>query len=104
LRREANTGVGSDADIAIWDPDRETTITAGLLHDNVGYTPYEGRKLRGWPVTVLSRGRTIVEDGALAAPRGSGVFLPCALSAAAKPAGAPVPELAFTAEQGAALV
>ena len=68
------------------------------MHDNVGYTPYEGRKLRGWPITVLSRGRIVVEDGALAAPRGSGAFLPCALSAFARPAGAPVPEFAYTAE------
>ncbi len=75
-----------------------------MLHDNVGYTPYEGRKLRGWPVTVLSRGRIVVEDGALAAARGSGNFLPCALSAFAKPAGTPVPELAYTAQQGTALV
>ena len=75
-----------------------------LLHDNVGYTPYEGRKLRGWPVTVLSRGRIVVENGALAAQRGSGAFLPCALSAFARPAGTPVPELAYTAAHGAALV
>jgi dihydropyrimidinase len=96
--------VGSDADIAIWDPDRETTITAGILHDNVGYTPYEGRKLKGWPVTVLSRGRTVVADGALVAGRGSGAFLPCALSEFAKPLGRPVAELAFAAAMGQALV
>jgi dihydropyrimidinase len=60
--------------------------------------------LHGWPVTVLSRGRVIVKDGKLAAARGSGTFLPCALSAAAKPLGAPVPELAFVAETGVALV
>ena len=80
------------------------TVTAGMLHDNVGYTPYEGRRLRGWPVTVLSRGRIVVDDGKLAAARGSGAFLPCALSEAAKPLGAPVPELAFVAETGLALV
>ncbi len=102
--KKGTIAVGSDADIAIWDPDRETMITAGILHDNVGYTPYEGRKLRGWPITVLSRGRTIVEDGALAAPRGSGAFLPCALSEAAKPLGQPTPELALAAANGAALV
>src|SRR5271168_2853727 len=102
--RKGTIAVCSDADIAIWDPERETTITWGLLHDNVGYTPYEGRQLRGWPVTVLSRGRIVVEDGALAAPRGSGAFLPCALAAAAKPAGTPTPELAFAAESGSALV
>ncbi len=102
--KKGTIAVGSDADIAIWDPERETTITAGMLHDNVGYTPYEGRRLRGWPVTVLSRGRVVIEDDKLAAARGSGAFLPCALPEAAKPIGAPVPELAFVAETGAALV
>ena len=91
--KKGTIAVGSDADIAIWDPERETEITAGMLHDNVGYTPYEGRRLRGWPVTVLSRGRIVIEDGRLVALRGSGQFLPCALSEAAKPLGVPVPEL-----------
>ncbi len=102
--KKGTIAVGSDADIAIWDPERETTVTAGMLHDNVGYTPYEGRHLHGWPVTVLSRGRVIVEDGTLAVQRGSGQFLPCALSTFAKPAGTPVPELSYTAQHGAALV
>jgi dihydropyrimidinase len=102
--KKGTIAVGSDADIAIWDPQRETTITAGMLHDNVGYTPYEGRRLGGWPVTVLSRGRIVVEDGKLTAERGSGTFLPCALSQAAKPLHSPVPELAFVAETGSALV
>jgi dihydropyrimidinase len=102
--RKGTIAVGSDADLAIWDPERETEITAGMLHDNVGYTPYEGRKLRGWPVTVLNRGRIVVDDGKLAAPRGSGAFLPCALSEAAKPLGESVPELAYTAQQGTPLV
>jgi dihydropyrimidinase len=55
-------------------------------------------------VTVLSRGRIVVDDGKLLAARGSGAFLPCALSEAAKPAGTPAPELAYAAEQGSALV
>ena len=102
--KKGTIAVGSDADIAIWDPERETVITAEILHDNVGYTPYEGRRLRGWPVTVLSRGRIVIEDGRLVAPRGSGQFLPCALSEAAKPLGVPVAELATVAETAAALV
>ncbi len=102
--RKGTIAVGSDADIAIWDPERETTVTAPMLHDNVGYTPYEGRRLRGWPVTVINRGRIVVEDGKLAALRGSGVFLPCALSEAAKPLGMPAPELDFVAAAGTALV
>jgi dihydropyrimidinase len=102
--KKGTIAVGSDADIAVWDPERETEITAGMLHDNVGYTPYEGRRLRGWPTTVLSRGRFVVKDGKLLVRRGSGQFLPCGLSEAAKPLGAPVPELVSVAEAGAILV
>ena len=102
--KKGTIAVGSDADIAIWDPERETTITAGMLHDNVGYTPYEGRRLRGWPMIVLCRGRIVVEDGNLIASRGSGAFQPCRLSDAARPLGAPVPELAFITATGTSLV
>jgi dihydropyrimidinase len=102
--KKGTIAVGSDADVAVWNPEREVTVTAGMLHDNVGYTPYEGRRLRGWPETVLSRGRIVVEDGNLNAERGSGAFLPCALSDAARPLGTPAPELAVVAEAGAPLV
>ena len=73
--RKGTIGVGADADLCIWDADREVTLTAAMMHDNVGYTPYEGRTIRGWPVTVVSRGRVVVEDGKLNAERGSGQFI-----------------------------
>lgn len=66
---------GADADIAIWNAERETTITAAMLHDNTGYTPYEGRTIRGWPEVVISRGRVVVENDQLQVERGSGQFL-----------------------------
>ncbi|MDM0071575.1 dihydropyrimidinase [Variovorax sp. J31P207] len=67
--------VGSDADLAIWDEDRETVVRHEMLHDQVGYTPYEGRLVRGWPTVVVSRGRIVVEDGMLHAARGTGKYL-----------------------------
>lgn len=67
--------IGADADIALWNPDRETVIAAEALHDNVGYTPYEGRTITGWPEVVISRGRVVVTDGRLDAERGSGRYL-----------------------------
>lgn len=73
--RKGAIAVGADADLAVWNPDREVRISASMLHDQVGYTPYEGRTLRGWPEIVTSRGRIVVRDGALHAQRGSGVFL-----------------------------
>ena len=91
--QKGTIAVGADADIAIWDPDKEETVTWDLLHDNVGYTPYEGMTIKGWPVTVLSRGRVAVEDGALKVERGSGAFLPRARSEAARPLGRIAPEM-----------
>ena len=92
--RKGTIAVGADADIAIWDPDKRVRVTKELLHDNTGYTPYEGRELTGWPVTVLSRGEVIVDDGRLNAPRGRGRFLPRERSPALEPAGRQVPEVA----------
>lgn len=75
--RKGDLAVGLDADLAIWDPAKVTTITAAGLHDNVGYTPYEGRTITGWPGTVISRGRIVVEDATLQVEAGSGEYLPC---------------------------
>jgi dihydropyrimidinase len=73
--RKGTIAVGSDADIAIWDPDLEQTVRYVMLHDNVGYTPYEGMRLKGWPTTVINRGRVVVADGALQVEPGSGSYL-----------------------------
>jgi dihydropyrimidinase len=90
--RKGEIMIGSDADIAIWDPNREVTLSGSLMHDLTGYTPYEGRKVTGWPVTVLSRGSVVVDDGVLHAKPGSGRFLPRAAGAAAMPTGRRAPE------------
>ena len=91
--RKGTIAVGCDADIAIWDANREVTISYDLLHDNVGYTPYEGIRVKGWPETVLSRGRLVVDNGELHVERGSGEYLSCQLPDAAVPSGHRVAEL-----------
>ncbi len=85
--------IGSDADIAIWDPERTVEITDATTHDRVGYSPYAGTTVTGWPTTVLSRGEVIVADGELSAERGRGRFLPRAGGPAAKPLARLLPEL-----------
>lgn len=73
--RKGTIAIGSDADIAVWNPEGERVITYDMLHDNVGYTPYEGKTLRGWPETVVSRGRIVINDGELLVAAGSGEFI-----------------------------
>jgi len=92
--QKGTIAVGSDADIAIWDPEKRVKITKDLVHDNTGYTPYEGRELTGWPVTVLSRGEVIVNDGKLSAERGRGRFLTRQASESLAPLGRQIPEMA----------
>lgn len=85
--------VGADADLAIWEPEKKVTITADIIHDNVGYTPYEGRTVTGWPTTVINRGRVVVDGGELLVERGSGEFLPRSASSFARPRGKDVREM-----------
>jgi dihydropyrimidinase len=73
--RKGTIAVGSDADLAIWDPDKRVTLTAAMMKDNVGYTPYEGMTVTGWPTTVLSRGRLTVHEEKLMVEEGSGKFI-----------------------------
>ncbi len=92
--RKGTIAIGSDADIAVWDPERRLTITPALVHDNAGYTPYAGRELKGWPVTVISRGDVVIENGELLAARGRGRFIERGTSDAAAPANRQIPEMA----------
>jgi dihydropyrimidinase len=67
--------VGSDADIAIWDPDRKVIIRQELLHHGSDYTPYEGFEVTGWPISTMVRGRFVVRDGELVGKRGGGAYI-----------------------------
>lgn len=63
---------GFDADIVLWDPKAARTYGTNDLHDNVGYNPWEGTTVTGLPVTVISRGEIVVQDGKLHAKPGQG--------------------------------
>ena len=102
--RKGSIAIGADADIAIWDPSREVTLSDAMMHDLTGYTPYAGRTLRGWPVTVLSRGRVVVADGKRMANPGSGRFLARSGGEAAKPTGRLVADMDPKTNFGATLL
>lgn len=66
---------GTDADLVVFDPEREITLSAKTLHHRVDYTPYEGRRVKGAPDVVLSRGEVVVENGVANLRAGRGNFL-----------------------------
>jgi dihydropyrimidinase len=90
--RKGAIAIGADADIAIWDPDKRVTFADTDVVDRAGYTPYAGRTVHGWPVTVLRRGDIIADNGSCLAAPGSGEFLPRAGGSAAEPLGRLSPE------------
>jgi dihydropyrimidinase len=63
--RKGTIAVGSDADVAIRDPNRSAKITAADLHHGADYTPYEGFEVTGWPVMTIVRGKIAVDCGKL---------------------------------------
>jgi dihydropyrimidinase len=83
--RKGTIAVGSDADLVIYDPNKEVTLSYRNLHQHVDYCPYEGRKVHGYPRTVLLRGQVIVEDGTFVGHAGQGQFIPGQPSCAFQP-------------------
>src|SRR5437868_2415443 len=73
--RKGTIAVGSDADIVIFDPRHEETISAKTHHMRVDYSMFEGIRTTGAPRTVLSRGRTVIDAGKFVGRPGSGQFL-----------------------------
>jgi dihydropyrimidinase len=73
--RKGVVAPGSDADLVIWDPEREVRLSAATHHTRVDYEPFEGRVFRGAPALVLLRGEPVVEDGRFTGRAGAGRFL-----------------------------
>ncbi|KPB02163.1 dihydropyrimidinase [Ahrensia marina] len=67
--------VGSDADLVVWDPNKEKTITAGSQQSAIDYNVFEGKKVKGLPRFTLTRGQLAVNDGAVQTEEGHGKFV-----------------------------
>ncbi|MEY9834827.1 dihydropyrimidinase [Streptacidiphilus sp. EB103A] len=72
--RKGTIAPGADADIVVYDPDATQTLSAATHHMNVDYSAYEGLRVRGKAVTVLSRGTVVVDDDAYLGRPGHGRY------------------------------
>jgi dihydropyrimidinase len=66
---------GADADIVVWDPAKEKTIAAANQQSAIDYNVFEGKKVQGLPRYVLSRGKIVIDDGAIKTEEGYGQFV-----------------------------
>jgi len=74
--RKGRIAAGADGDFTIVDLSFEKKVKAGELHYKVGWTPYEGWTLKGWPTTTIIRGQIVMKDGQLVGKEGLAQFVP----------------------------
>jgi dihydroorotase len=68
IAAKGRIAVGYDADLTIVDRKRRETITNNWIASRVGWTPYDGMRVTGWPVGTFVRGHKVMWDGALVTP------------------------------------
>jgi len=73
--RKGTIAVGADADVVIWDPVASRTVDGASMHSRAGYSVYDGRHVRGWPVYTISRGEIVLDRTRVTAARGRGRWL-----------------------------
>ncbi|MDD9716214.1 dihydropyrimidinase [Dinoroseobacter sp. PD6] len=67
--------VGADADIVVWDPEKEKTISADSQQSAIDYNVFEGKHVKGLPRYTLTRGHVAVMDGEIRTQEGHGKFV-----------------------------
>ncbi len=73
--RKGTIAIGADADLVIFDPDKEETISAKTHHMRVDYSMFEGIKVKGVPRQVLVAGKLAIDKGKFVGKPGQGRFL-----------------------------
>jgi len=68
IRKKGRIAVGYDADLTIVDLQREETITNDQIASRCGWTPFHGRKVKGWPIGTVLRGAKVMWDGQIVQP------------------------------------
>lgn len=67
--------VGADADLVVWDPEKEKTISAESQQSSIDYNVFEGKEVKGLPRFTLTRGQVAVHDGEIRTQEGHGEFV-----------------------------
>ena len=73
--RKGTIAIGSDADLVVFDPNKEHTISVKTHHMNCDYSAYEGKKVKGKVETVILRGQIAIEKETCKLKAGYGEFI-----------------------------
>ena len=73
--KKGTIAIGSDADLAIIDLDKEKEVSVDTLHSAQDFTPFEGIKYKGWPACTIVRGKVIFENDRIVGKPGDGQYI-----------------------------
>lgn len=73
--RKGHLNPGADADLIIVDLDREKMVRNEEIVSKCGWSPFDGRILKGVPEKVFVRGKLVAEDGNFVGQPGYGRFV-----------------------------
>ena len=75
LAQKGDLRPGLDADVVLFDPQKEVVLSTSTLHSALPFSSYEGMAVQGFPVATISRGEVIVENGEFVGKAGRGRFV-----------------------------
>lgn len=67
--------IGSDADLAVIDLNKEDVVNEGTLYSASHFSPFAGWKLKGWPILVMLRGKVVAENRKVIGEPGFGRYI-----------------------------
>jgi len=73
--RKGSVSEGADADLIVWDPKKERTISSATHHQNVDFNIFEGMKVRGINIATISQGKVVFQNGEVKTERGAGRYI-----------------------------
>jgi len=73
--RKGALRIGSDADVVLVDTEQEHVLSNNNIVSKAGWTPFDGRRVKGRPVMTMLRGQVVAENGEVAAEPGGGRFV-----------------------------
>lgn len=72
---KGSIAIGKDADIVIYDKDKDFTISVSNMHSDYDHTIWEGKELHGYPVQTYLRGKLVYDNGEYVGNPGDGKYI-----------------------------
>jgi len=74
--RKGTLDIGSDADLVIIDLEKEAVAPENPVYSNSDFSTLAGKKIKGWPVLTMLRGKVIAKEGKIIGKNGYGRYIP----------------------------